>query len=338
PLPPFDAASAAREPRLGDPFDPGRPLAARARAYLHANCGHCHRENGGGTVPLQLNAAAKPDQMQAVSVPPVRRGLGLPGACAIKPGEPAASPLYFRMAKFGRDRMPHLGSEWPDEAALGLVANWIAGMNRGSAATPALNGGPPDQWLAAPGSALSAARKVGRGELAPADRDRLLAAAAKLPVGPTRDLFEGYLPRPPAGMRKLGPNPRPATILALKGEAGRGEGLFWSEAVKCGTCHKVGARGASVGPDRSTIGRDRSRADLLESILEPSRRIEPRYATYLARTADGRLVTGLLVARDERRVVLRDAQGKDTTLAAGEVEELRPSQVSLMPEGALASL
>src|SRR5205085_8155766 len=40
PLPPFDAAAAAREQRLADPADAGQPPEARARAYLHANCGH----------------------------------------------------------------------------------------------------------------------------------------------------------------------------------------------------------------------------------------------------------------------------------------------------------
>ena len=52
----------------------------------------------------------------------------------------------------------------------------------------------PDKLLADPKSALCAARKLGRGELKPAEREALLAAAAKLPAGPVRDLFEGYLP------------------------------------------------------------------------------------------------------------------------------------------------
>ncbi|MEL6182873.1 MAG: hypothetical protein AAFS10_28215, partial [Myxococcota bacterium] len=33
---------------LARPFDESYPLEARARAYLHGNCGHCHREGGGG--------------------------------------------------------------------------------------------------------------------------------------------------------------------------------------------------------------------------------------------------------------------------------------------------
>ena len=34
-------------PRLADPRDPSADLDQRARAYLHANCVHCHRHKGG---------------------------------------------------------------------------------------------------------------------------------------------------------------------------------------------------------------------------------------------------------------------------------------------------
>src|SRR5262249_12580882 len=146
----------------------------------------------------------------------------------------------------------------------------------------------PDQVLSDPSSALLAARKFGRGELATAESGRLLTAAAKLSTGPVRDLFEGYLSSGETGARKLGSSPRPKTILARTGDSARGENLFWSQAVNCGSCHKVGDRGTAIGPDLSTIGKSRSREDLLESILEPSRRIEPKFATYVAHTADGR--------------------------------------------------
>src|SRR5262249_24980831 len=161
--------------------------------------------------------------------------------------------------------------------------------------------------------------KLGTGKLAANDREKLVAAATQLAPGPVRDLFEGYLPSDETGARKLGSSPRPRTILALKGDSGRGEKLFWSQAVNCGSCHKggekVGERGIALGPDLTAIGKLRARDDLLESILEPSRRIEPKFAAYVAHTADGRSFVGLLVKRDEKEVVLRDAQNKEIVLA-----------------------
>src|SRR5262249_35964488 len=156
------------------------------------------------------------------------------------------------------------------------------------------------------------------------------AAAAKLPASPVRDLFENYLPAGEPKERKLGSNPRPRAILALKGDAAQGEKLFWSPTLKCGTCHKVGDRGTEIGPELSAIGKLRSREDILESILEPSRRIEPKYASFLAHTKDGRSFAGLLVKRDASEVVLRDAQNKEIRLAAKTLEELRPLRTSLM--------
>jgi putative heme-binding domain-containing protein len=336
PLPPFDTASAAREPKVVDPSDPGQPVDARARSYLHANCGHCHSDHGGGSVPLRLKFPVAVADMKAVGVRPTRGDFGLPDACIIKPGDPGASTLYFRMAKFGRDRMPHIGSERPDEAALALIEQWITGI--GAVAETPGPASPLDAQLTAPKSALTIARKLGRGELAPPERSAMLAAAAKLPTGPVRDLFEGYLPAVAAAERKLGSNPRPKAIMAQRGDGGRGETLFWSPTMNCGSCHKVGDRGTEIGPDLSHIGKLRPRDELLESILEPSRRIEPQYAAYVARTADGQTLTGLLVRRDATAVVLRDAQNKEITLAAARVEELRPSRLSLMPEGQLAGL
>jgi putative heme-binding domain-containing protein len=339
PLPPFDAASVERERRLADPADEGQSLEERARAYLHANCGHCHSDHGGGSVPLRLQFPTPVAEMKAVGIRPTRGDFALPDASIIKPGDPYSSTLYFRMAKFGRDRMPLLGSERPDEAGLNLIAQWIAGMDRGPGrADRGPDGEPPGPFLPGPKSALWLARKLGRGELNAVERDALLAAAAKLANGPIRDLFEGYLASDEKRERKLGSNPRPRAVLALDGDPGRGEKRFWSQTVHCGSCHRVGDRGTSVGPDLSNIGKLRSREDLLDSLVEPSRRIEPKYATYSAVTASGISLTGVLVSRDEERVVLRDGQNKQIVLAAKDVEELRPSRSSLMPDGQLADL
>ncbi len=338
-LPPFDAVSAAREQRLADPGNEALTLEARARSYLHANCGHCHSDHGGGSVPLRLQFSTPVAEMKAIGVRPTRGDFALPDARIIKPGYPYASTLYFRMAKFGRDRMPHIGSDRPDEAGLRLIAQWIAGINGGAEGTnPKVDSGPPGSSLTSPEAALRLARKLGRGELKGAERDSVLTAAAKLPNGGIRDLFEGYLPSDERKDRKLGSNLRPRAVLALKGDPSRGEKLFWSQPVQCGRCHRINERGTAVGPDLSTIGKSRSREDLLISVLEPSRRIESRYASYVVAMTNGAVFTGLLVSRDEKRVVLRTSEGKEIVLVAKDVEELRPLRTSVMPDGQLADL
>ena len=45
--------------------------------------------------------------------------------------------------------------------------------------------------------------------------------------------------------------------------------------VQCAVCHKIGDNGGIVGPDLSQIGKKLNRAKILESILDPSKEIEP---------------------------------------------------------------
>lgn len=65
-----------------------------------------------------------------------------------------------------------------------------------------------------------------------------------------------------------------------------------------------------MGPKLTEIGKKLNRAQLLESILEPSKRIDPQSLTYLVETVEGRLLTDLLVERDDSGVVLKDLQNR----------------------------
>ena len=58
-----------------------------------------------------------------------------------------------------------------------------------------------------------------------------------------------------------------------------------------------------VGGGIAGLGQKYNRTQLLESILEPSKLIGPKYVTYLAETGDGRLFTGLLVKKNGCEVV-----------------------------------
>ncbi len=71
---------------------------------------------------------------------------------------------------------------------------------------------------------------------------------------------------------------------------------------------------------------------LIESILEPSKTIDPKFATQLVETSDGQVVSGLLVSRTDAEIVLRQVDGKDVRIAAADVETVAPQQKSLMPE------
>jgi putative heme-binding domain-containing protein len=160
-------------------------------------------------------------------------------------------------------------------------------------------------------------------------------AALRLEPGSLRDLFEGYLPME-GHERKLGPRPRPAMITSLTGDIERGRQLYFETSSKCVSCHKVGDQGVNLGPELTRIGEKRTRDELLDSLLNPSRTVDPAFAAFQVVTRDGRSNAGLLVRRTPAEVVLRDAQNKEMTIPVSELEQLTASRVSLMPDGMLA--
>ena len=81
------------------------------------NCSHCHRFGGGGAALIDLRYDAEPVKFNAVGVPPLLGGFGIPDPRILAPGDPARSVLLYRMEKLGRGRMPHIGSEQVDRAA-----------------------------------------------------------------------------------------------------------------------------------------------------------------------------------------------------------------------------
>jgi putative heme-binding domain-containing protein len=102
--------------------------------------------------------------------------------------------------------------------------------------------------------------------------------------------------------------------------------------VQCKNCHRIGDTGSTLGPDLTHIGSKFNRAQLLESILEPSKAIDPKYVTYLVETTRGLVHTGLLVEKTDQVVVLKDAQDKEIRIPASDVQRLVPQRQSLMPE------
>jgi putative heme-binding domain-containing protein len=341
-------------PRIANPSDPREGLNDRARAYLHANCAHCHRRGGGGTAPFELLYGLSLAKLALVGTRPSQGAFEIRDAENVTPGDPFRSVLYYRMAKLGRGRMPHAGSGMVDEKGLELIHDWIANL-------PATSGRPAEEpsvtdaqraalkVLASPSTtterkeaagrllgstsgALYLLRAIDTHRVADGVRDEVTALAAAHPEAAVRDLFERFTPEEQR-VKRLGTVVKAADILALKGDATRGRQLFFKgSGAQCQSCHRVQNEGGDVGPDLSQIGKKYDRAKLLESILEPSKTIEPAYVAHLVATKSGAVYSGLLVRKSDAEVVLKDAQGKIVTVPARELEDVAAQPKSLMPE------
>lgn len=119
----------------------------------------------------------------------------------------------------------------------------------------------------------------------------------------------------------------------VKGDADRGHKLFFSKKVACSGCHLIDGQGGQVGPELSKIGRLRSPTDLTEAVIFPSSTIALGFKSYTITTVEGIVHTGIIVREASDAVYLRTAQLAEIRVPRGVIEELRPSNVSIMPDG-----
>lgn len=119
------------------------------------------------------------------------------------------------------------------------------------------------------------------------------------------------------------------SLRAAPGEPRQGQAVF---RKVCGQCHKIHGEGQEVGPDITSNGRA-NLEQLLSNVLDPSLVIGVSYQARVVLTSDGRALTGLLVEDSPQRVVLKTQGGKLEVVARADVEEVRISPLSLMPEG-----
>ena len=119
------------------------------------------------------------------------------------------------------------------------------------------------------------------------------------------------------------------TVLSLQGDKERGKAVFHKQ---CANCHKVQEVGHTVGPDLMALG-NRTPEYLLAEVLDPNRTIDSRYVEYVALTKAGLVHNGILASESSTSITLRGQEGKEQVLLRNELEELRSTGKSLMPEG-----
>lgn len=344
-------------PKLASPQDPTADLDSRARAYLHANCAHCHRMHAGGSVLSKMHFDLPLKETTMVGVRPTQGTFGIHNAQVIAPGDPYRSVLWYRISKLGGGRMPHIGSTEIDREGVELIHDWLRQLpseavegtanetvaklradessvleqlrarKQSSEETPLVN-----HLLSSTSGALVLLHAIDRQQVSPATASLAIKLGTKHDESSVRDLFERFLPADNR-IKRLGNVVQSAQILSLTGDSARGKKVFFeTSGVSCKNCHRIGSEGKEIGPELTAIAKKYDRAQLLESLLEPSKRIDPKYVTYLAETSTGQQLTGILVKKDGDEVVIRDAQDKLVQIPAGQIEQLVPQRQSLMPD------
>jgi quinoprotein glucose dehydrogenase len=181
--------------------------------------------------------------------------------------------------------------------------------------------------------------------------DRLVAG--KAPAEIQLDLLEAAVRRPEPEIREMikkyeSTKPQGDPLSAYRevlagGSRERGRTIFTSRSdVECIRCHKfrgpVGdSTGGEVGPELSSVGARLSRADLLESILSPDKKIAQGFESIVLATSDGKVHTGIFKGEDSKEVRLITAEGNPVTVPKDVIEE-RKRGPSAMPADVAAKL
>ncbi len=150
--------------------------------------------------------------------------------------------------------------------------------------------------------------------------DRALAARAKklLELG-------GGLPN--ADRQKVIEELSP--LLQKTGDLASGKKVFLAQ---CAKCHKYAGEGTQIGPDLTGMA-VHPKEELLIHIIDPSRSVEGNFKAYRVVTTDGRVIIGLLASESKTSVEIVDAEAKRIPLSRDDIESLRETDKSLMPEG-----
>jgi len=117
--------------------------------------------------------------------------------------------------------------------------------------------------------------------------------------------------------------------LELRGDSTRGRIVF---ARTCATCHRLEGQGNAIGADLKGIS-EHGKEAVLWNILDPNREVLPHFLSYVVFTTDGRVITGMFTEETPNNLTIRQADGTTIQLLRVDIEEVKSTGLSYMPEG-----
>lgn len=168
---------------------------------------------------------------------------------------------------------------------------------------------------------------------APAIRLEVIEAAAKR--AEKNQLIAGILSRFEAHRRAAADADPIAAFddCLVGGDERLGKELFMTHInAQCVRCHRIDQEGSNVGPSLDGVASRRDANHLLRAIIAPSADIDEKYRSQTVVLLSGKVVQGLLLKKDDRSMMLADAQGKEIRVDLDDVDESYEQKISIMPE------
>jgi len=148
------------------------------------------------------------------------------------------------------------------------------------------------------------------------------------PVGAAKKHLETLLTK-----TDLKPAQRKKEINGLADARGKAEAGKQVFARICIACHKVGNEGAELGPDMNKLATRLKREEIIESIIDPNAKIDPKYLATNVTTKDGDEISGLVVTEDDQTLTVAMGSGQKQIIRKSNIQSRATLKVSSMPEG-----
>ena len=137
--------------------------------------------------------------------------------------------------------------------------------------------------------------------------------------------YEAKLPADPVGR---------FAISRTGGDAERGKEVFFNHtAAQCVRCHKVDGQGGIAGPELTGLLKrnpTQTRDYLLESLVKPSARIAPGFASITLTLLDGKVIAGTLMKEEAGNYEVKTPDGAVVSVKAADIDT-KTAPVSAMP-------
>tara|TARA_R110002049_G_scaffold4601_6_gene32859 strand:- start:34591 stop:39018 length:4428 start_codon:yes stop_codon:yes gene_type:complete len=216
----------------------------------------------------------------------------------------------------------HLGTRSAPEIADILLDRWSSHSPRVRASILSVLPTKP-AWLTTLLDAI-AAKRVVASDIDSASLQTLLVTGNREQRDRTAELLAGTLD---TNRRQVVKDHQ--VVLKMKGDPERGRQVFKKD---CSTCHQLDGVGNDIGPNLVSIT-DKRPESLLSSILDPSAAVDSKHVMYVALTVDGKALSGILKSESGNSITLINQENKPQTILRSELETLKSTGKSLMPDG-----
>jgi putative heme-binding domain-containing protein len=166
------------------------------------------------------------------------------------------------------------------------------------------------------------------------------AYLAKNPLPVKDDLLKFNRPRTEWKLEELAD-----AVKEMEAKGGRnfanGKQMF--TVATCVACHQFGGQGTNFGPDLAKLDPKtfKSATDVLDHILDPSKKIDDKYAVYRIELTNEKVLTAMIVEEKDGIVKVIEnpvASAKPLELKATDIAQRTKAKTSMMSKGLLDKL